>query len=53
MVIGSVPLYYIYYTLQYIGSHGIPFGVRDLMIYDACVCTALVPSVLPLGPSAL
>ena len=46
-VLGYVPLYYIYYTLQIIGSHGLPFGVRALMIYDACVCTAPVPSVLP------
>ena len=53
MALGSVPLYYIYYTLQFIGSHGLPFVVRALMIYDACVCTAPVTSVLTLGLSAL
>ena len=51
--LGSVPLYYIYYTLRFIGSHSLPFGVCALMIYDTCVCTAPVPSVLPLGSSAL
>ena len=51
--LGSVPLYYIYYTSQFIGSHGLYFGVRALMIYDACVCTAPHTSVLPLGSSAL
>ena len=52
-VLGSVPLYYIYYTSQFIGSHDLPFGVCALMIYYAFVCNAPVPSVLPLGPSAL
>ena len=51
--LGSVPLYYIYYTSRFIGSHGLPGGVRALMIYGARVCTAPVPIVLPLGSSAL
>ena len=51
--IGPVTIYYIYYTLWLLGSHGLPFEVFALMIYDTCVCTAPVPSVLPLGSSAL
>ena len=51
--LGSVTLYYIYYISRFIGSPGLPFGVRSLVIYDACVYTAPVPSVLPLGSSAL
>ena len=43
-VLGYVALYYIYHVLQVIGSHDLPFGVCALLVYDACVCTALVPS---------
>ena len=43
-VLVSVPLYYIHYVSKVIGSHNLPFGVCALLIYDAFVCTALVPS---------
>ena len=52
-VLRHVPLYYMYYTLRFVGSRSNPYVVRTQIVYDAFFCTAPVPSVLLLGPSAI